>query len=407
MRIAYLINQYPKVSHTFIRREIAALEEQGIEIERFSIRNTRDGTVDQDDKLEAERTRSILSLGTIRLLAHGGRVAATRPIRLLKALALTFRLGLRSDRGLFRHCCYLLEACVLFTWLQRAGVEHIHTHFGTNGPVVAMLCRALGGPSHSFTVHGPTEFDKPERLALDKKAKSASFIVAVSEFGRSQLYRWCEREDWPKIAVVHCGIDGDFLDSPPRPIPTATKLVCVGRLCEQKGHFVLLQAASRLAGEGIDFELVLVGDGPLRHDIEAAARELGIRERVAITGWATNQEVREQLLASRALVLPSFAEGLPVVIMEAFALGRPVISTHIAGIPELVTPGECGWLVPAGSVDALADAMREVLEAPVERLELMGRAGTERVRKFHDVRREVAKLAELFRASIDGTPLRN
>ena len=169
------------------------------------------------------------------------------------------------------------------------------------------------------------------------------------------------------------------------PAPAARRLVCVGRLCEQKGQLLLVEAARRLAAQGIEFELVLAGDGELRSEIEALIGRYKLQDRVRITGWISGDEVREQILAARALVLPSFAEGLPIVIMEAMALKRPVISTFVAGIPELVHPGEHGWLVPAGDVEALADVMRACLETPVETLVRMGEAAHKRVLERHSV----------------------
>jgi glycosyltransferase involved in cell wall biosynthesis len=184
-------------------------------------------------------------------------------------------------------------------------------------------------------------------------------------------------------------------------IPEQPRLVCVGRLCEQKGHLLLVQAASQLAAEGLQFKLILVGDGPLRSPIESLITQLGLQDHIEITGWASNSEVQQQILGSRAMVLPSFAEGLPVVVMEALALGRPVLSTYIAGIPELVEPGLCGWLVPSGSVEALTAAMRVALQLPVEKLEQLGREGVLRVAQQHDAAIEASKLAALFRSNIE------
>jgi glycosyltransferase involved in cell wall biosynthesis len=259
----------------------------------------------------------------------------------------------------------------------------------------------MGGPPYSFTVHGPEEFDKVKALALVEKVERAAFVVTVSSFGKSQLYRWCEQGQWSKIHVVHCGVDDGFLAGPAIAIPAQPRLVCVGRLCEQKGQFLLLDAVGQLVASGLRFKLVLVGDGPIRAEIEALIARLGLQEHVEITGWASNNDVRQHILASRAMVLPSFAEGLPVVIMEALALGRPVISTYVAGIPELVEPGVCGWLVPPGSVEALTQAMRAALQLPVEKLEQMGFAGAGRVAQQHDATVEANKLAALFRSSIE------
>jgi glycosyltransferase involved in cell wall biosynthesis len=400
MKVAYLINQYPKVSHSFIRREIAGIEACGIRVERFSLRSCSAELVDEADKLELGQTRVVLGSGMVRLLFGLIRVAVTRPIRLLKALWLAFRLGL-SSQGVLHHLAYLAESCVLLRWFSDAGVAHVHAHFGTNSTTVAMLCRAIGGPSYSFTVHGPEEFDKVKALALAEKVERAAFAVTISSFGKSQLYRWCSQEQWSKIHVVHCGVDNGFLGQPPIAVPTEPRLVCVGRLCEAKGQLLLLNAVSQLAAEGLRFKLVLVGDGPLRAEIEARIARLGVQDYVEIIGWASNSQVRQHILASRAMVLPSFAEGLPVVVMEALALGRPVISTYIAGNPELIEPGVCGWLVPPGSVEALTQAMRTALQLPVEKLEQMGSIGAQRAAQRHDAAIEAGKLAVLFRSSIE------
>jgi len=400
--VAYLVNQYPKVSHTFIRREIAGLEADGLAVSRFSIRSCGAGDlVDADDRRELDRTQFVLSVGMARLACAALHAAITRPVRLARAIGAAMGAGWRSDRGVFRHVIYLAEACVLLRWLRKSGSRHLHAHFGTNSATVAMLCRMLGGPPYSFTVHGPEEFDKPQGLSLGEKIRNASFVVAISEFGRSQLYRWCEHSQWAKIRIVPCGVDAPLLARPHVPVPHGPRLVCVGRLCEQKGQLLLLDAAGLLAAQGVEFELALVGDGPMRPEVEGLIARMGLRDCVTITGWASADQVAAQIEWSRALVLPSFAEGLPVVIMEALALGRPVISTFTAGIPELVEPGVCGWLVPPGSVEALASVMREALCLPPARLEQMGRAGAERVARRHDVRTNARTLAELLRASIE------
>ena len=396
MKIAYLVHYYPKVSHSFIRREIAALEDLGIDVARFSIRSCASELVDPEDIAELAKTKVILDTPKLKLLMSLLQVSIFSPKNFWSALLLTLNIGWGSDRGLLRNLMYLAEACLLLKWCQDADISHLHAHFGINPAAVAMLCRVLGGPTYSFTVHGPKEFDSATGLALAEKITRAKFVAAISSFGKSQLYRWCARSDWSKIQTIHCGLDEMFLNAPYQPIPDRPQLVCVGRLCEQKGQLLLVEAAGQLAAEGLDFKLVLVGDGPLREEIEALIARLGIADKIEITGWASNSEVQNYILASRAMVLPSFAEGLPVVIMEALALGRPVISTYVAGIPELVEPGACGWLVTAGSVEALKSKMRIALQLPVAELEHMGKVGIQRVAANHDAKQEATKLAGLF-----------
>lgn len=210
-------------------------------------------------------------------------------------------------------------------------------------------------------------------------------------------------EHWPRIHVVRCGVDHSFLDAPPARCVERPRLVSVGRLSPEKGQLLLVQAAALLRADGVDAEIVLVGDGPSRAAIEAEARRLGVAEQLRIVGWQGSAEVRRWLSESRAVVLPSFAEGIPVVLMEAMALGRPVIATYVGGIPELVSPGVNGWLVPAGAVDELARAMREALALPAAALDALGEAGRHRVRARHELSAEVGKLAHLCDGVLERT----
>ncbi|PPE64922.1 glycosyltransferase family 4 protein [Caldimonas caldifontis] len=398
-RVAYLVNQYPKVSHSFIRREILAVERQGIAIERFALRGWDEPVVDPQDVSERAKTRYVLQGGLIALLAATAHAALTAPGRFARALWLATRLGLRSDRPLPVHWIYLAEACVLARWLRQAQVSHLHAHFGTNPAEVAMLAGVLSGLPYSFTAHGSEETDKPQFIGLPEKIRRAAFVVAVSSYGRAQLYRWSRLEDWPKIHVVHCGLERGFYEAVTVQPVEASRLVCVGRLCQEKGQLLLLRALRYLRDEGLDCELVLAGDGEMRAAIEHEVDRLGLRGQVCITGWISSERVREEILAARALVLPSFAEGLPVVLMEAMALGRPVISTYVAGIPELVVEDECGWLSPAGDLERLVESIKECLRASPRRLEAMGAIARERAVLRHDIDTEAARLTVHFRAS--------
>lgn len=397
MRIAYFINQYPKVSHTFIRREILALERQGVEVQRIALRGWDAELHDAEDLAERGKTRYVLQDGLRGLLKPLMQVLRARPKAFLTALRLALGQGWRADRPWPYHLVYLAEACRLLQWLQDAAAEHVHAHFGTNSTEVVMLANALGGPPYSFTVHGPEEFDKAQLLHLGEKVRRASFVVAVSAFGRSQLWRWVAHEQWGKVKVVHCGLERSFHQVAPQAITATPRLVCVGRLCEQKGQLLLIEAARGLVSQGVQLELILAGDGELRGPIEALIVRYGLQAQVRITGWISSAQVRDEILAARAMVLPSFAEGLPVVIMEAMALRRPVLTTYVAGIPELVRHGENGWLFPAGSVEALTEAMRQCLEQPVQVLQRMGDAAYERVLQRHDIDTEAAKLLSHFK----------
>ncbi len=398
MRVAYLVNQYPKTSHSFIRREIRGVESSGVEVERFSVRRVAEPLVDPADIEEEAKTRVLLDHGARTVVLELLLALLMRPIALLRGLKTAISLARSSQRGLSYHLAYLGEACRLRRWTAASHIDHVHAHFGTNATAVATLCRALGGPPFSFTVHSPGSSEVPELCALEEKMRRAQFVCAVSQHGKSQLLRYSAPTSWQQIHLVHCGTDESFLSAPAEAPPSAPRLVCVARMSAEKGHIVLLHALSKLAADGVDFELALVGDGPLRASLEQLAQELGIDQRVKFLGWKAGDDVRAEILASRALVLPSFVEGLPVVVMEAFALRRPVIATWVGGVPELVTPKTNGWLVPAGSVTELAAACRGALEASSEELFQMGREGAARVADQHDALDESARLAELFQA---------
>jgi len=400
MRIAYLTPVYPKGSHTFVRRELRALERRGHEVLRVSIRPP-EGLVDPADLEEAGRTFVCLAQSPVAFLAALLGALARAPRRFARAARRAFALGRASERGMLRHAAYLAEAALLARLFREREIEHVHVHFGTNAAKVAMLVRDLGGPRFSVAYHGPDEFDSVAGHALAEVVATAAFCTAVSRYTAAQLQRWADPRHWQRIHVVRCAVDEAWLGAA-RPVPEAGPFLCVARLGAQKGLAVLVDALNRLAARGVDAELVLVGDGELRGLLEERIARLGLGARVRLAGWVGEAEVRECLARARCFVLPSFAEGLPVSIMEAFALERPVIATFVAGIPELVVPGENGWLVPAGDALALAEAMAEAAAAPIERLRAMGRAGAARVRERHGLQREVARLEALLRGAATG-----
>lgn len=394
MKLGYLLNTYPITNTTFIRREIEALEMAGQPVVRFAVRTWNYPLVDERDVAEQRQTRYLLTGNYAGLLLAFLRELLTNPFGILRALGAWFRLVRNSGR-IIRPAAYFLEAISLRQRTASEGVGHLHIHFATNATAVAMLSRLMGGPTYSFTAHGPDEFVEPEKISFREKIAHASFVVAISEYSRKRLQEIGRREDAGKVHVARCGLALENFADEPLPIGPDQTLVCVGRLCPQKSQTMIPAAVAALRAEFPKLKVVLLGDGISRPEVEAQIARHGVADMVELRGWATSTQVRETLRESRGLLLPSLMEGLPIVIMESLCLGRPVISTRIAGIPELVDDS-CGWLVEPGNLQQLIEAMRLSLAKSPAELSAMGLAGHERVMRSHD-RRDLAKnLMRLF-----------
>ena len=395
MKIAYILNTYPQPSQSFIRREIRALEAAGHEVLRFAMRATTDTLVDPQDKAEVGKTEYVLAQGVGALAGAVWQMLRKDTAAFFAAVQATWKMGRASNVGVLRHLIYLAEACYVAGRCETETLSHAHAHFGTNAAAVAMLAHLLGGPEYSFTVHGPEEFDSPLALSLGTKVHHAAFTVAISQFGRSQLCRWSDPDDWDRIEVVHCGIEPDRFDQTEPLKKGPRRLVAIGRFVEQKGQLALIDAVAQATSK--DIHLTLIGNGEMRGQIEALIASHRLADRITLTGWVDETRIRAELDAAHGLIMPSFAEGLPMVVMEAMAAARPVIATYVAGTPELVLNGKTGWLVPAGDVHALAQAIDDFAATPLSKLSKMGEAGRARVFERHHAGKEAAKLADLMR----------
>jgi len=396
MRIGYFTNQYPSVSHTFIRREILELERVGIDVVRYAIRSDRSSLVDPDDFAEYDSTaflsRIPVSMGIWLIF----RQFLRSPGSTLAAIRAALVLGWNSDVGVARHLAYFWAATLLVNRCELDRVTHLHVHFGTNPAAIALIAARMSRLSFSVTIHGYEEFYRASFLSIEEKVRASSFVVSVSKYGTSQLMRVCSHSLWKKIATVYCGLDSKFLDTKEHPVVGGRQFCSVGRLCAEKAQILMVEAVAVLRQRGVDCELVLVGDGPMRKDVEARIGELGLGDRIFLRGSASGDQVKQEIIASRALLMTSFVENLPVGIMESLALGRPVIATYIGGIPELVTPNSNGWLIPAGDCIALADSMESALKLSNAELESMAIDCKRSVAGNHDIRTEVQKLKRLF-----------
>ena len=401
--IAYLTGEYPKVSHTFILREVTALRALGLDIRSCSIRRPPADQVAGDaEQAELARTFYVLSQAKNPLRLIGAHVGAIgRNARgWASALGLAWRTRPPGIKAALWQIFYFLEAGVLARHLHLTGARHLHNHFVDSSCSVAMLASRMSGVPFSFTLHGPTELYEPHRWRLDEKIARSAFSAYISHFARSQGMLFSDRAHWHRMRIVHCGIQPERYAGP-RTAPPGKVMVFIGRMAGVKGAPLMIEALAALLPRHPDARLVMIGDGPERPALESQARERGVGAAVTFTGTQTQDQVAAHLAAADLLALPSFAEGVPVVLMEAMAAGLPVVSTRIAGIGELVEDGVSGWLVPPGDLDSLVGRLDQLLSDPDLR-NRMGQAGRARVRADYAIGTEAAWLADLFRGSLSG-----
>ena len=389
--VAYLTGEYPRATDTFIQREVAALRALGLTVATCTIRRTGpQHHTDAAQRAEAAATFAVLP-ATLRPGHVADHLRALRaPGRYLRALALAWRTAPRGLRGRTYNLIYFAEAVTLAAHLRRIGAVHLHNHIAKASCTVAMLASALTAIPYSFTLHGPDDLWEPAHWHLRDKIARAAFVACISQFCRAQAMLFADRADWGKLHIVHCGVDPAAY-APAR--GTGDHLLFVGRLAAVKGLPVLFAALAIARRTRPGLHLTLIGDGPERAGLEAEARALGLH--ASFLGYRAPADVAQLLSLADALVLPSFAEGVPVVLMEAMAACLPVIATRVAGVPELVEHGVSGLLVPPGDADALADAIVSVMADPARRA-AMGAAGRAQVVAAFDAGAEAAKLAALF-----------
>lgn len=395
-RIGVLASEYPAASHTFIRREVDALRRIGFEVSTYSVRPASRDLASPRDRQAAETTFSVLPIRAAALLRAHLVLATSRPVLYGRTLALAWRHRLAGVRNALWALFHFAEAGLLAAQLGRDRIDHLHTHFSNSGGTVGMLAARLARIRWSLTLHGPADFDAPTRPLIPGKVDQAEFAICISEFGRSQALFVCRPDQWGKVHVSRCGLESpDRMRRAREPENSRIRLLNVGRLAPAKGQLGLVEALAALVSRGVDAELRIIGEGTERGALEASIREHGLGDRCVLLGTAPEEVVLSEMAGADVFVLSSFAEGLPVVLMEAMAVGLPVAAPHLAGIPELVEDHVTGRLYVAGRWDHLADVLEDLARAPERRREL-AEAGLERVREQHAVDASVRPLASLL-----------
>ncbi len=397
--VAYVMSVFPAVTHTFLHEEVAGLRGAGARITTFSVNRGQPAP----ELAELASTTTVLKDIPKRSYATAFVRYVIRHPTILRVLR---RRGSSDPQLLARRAAYLAEACQIVDALRATPTRHLHAHFGGPCSTVAWFAAEVGNIvqprgrpwTWSLTVHGWSEFVNENENLLSEKIAAARFVVAISSYTRAQLWRIARPRDWDKIHVVRCGIDlAKFPRRPPGLAMTTAPRVCVvARLSAEKGHLVMVEALGLLRRAGITATADIVGpDSPMRAMMEDLAARRGVSEQLVFHGALSPADVADVLGRADLFCLPTFAEGLPIVIMEAMARGVPVVTTYISGIPELARNGETALVVPAGDPEALAAAIRRLVEDPDLVQRLTDHAVAE-VRSNYDIRCNVSALMDLF-----------
>lgn len=401
MKVGYVVSKYPAISHTFIQREVLALRERGVEVETFSIRRTPTQELLSDtDHDEASRTWSVLPVSLKRVVATHAAEFIASPLLYLKTLRFAVAHRPAGFKNFKKSVCYFAEAVLLAVQCRHQQIERLHAHFVNSGGEVALIASRHLNIPWSCTLHGLSDYGNPAANQLSKKIAAAEAVVCVSDYGRSQAMLSSSPDQWNKLHVVRCGLSNDSFvatNTSTQDSGSATlRLLTVGRLAPEKAHAGLLQAIATATNAGAKVHLSIIGDGPLRTDLERQTKELGLSECITFLGAQPPSVVRKHIGQSDVNVMSSLMEGLPVALMESQAQCRPVIAPSVAGIPELVRHNENGWLFTASRWDELAQCIIEAASMERPQLQNLGAAGRDRVAQLHSIDASAKTLALLF-----------
>lgn len=395
-RIAYLSNPYPAISHTFIYREIESLRKEGFNIATVSVSQTPDKEkMTLAEQQEAEKTLVLKNTAPLKIVSALLSLSLHSPKGFVKMALHALTFCVRGPKNPIKAGGYLAEAIILLAWLKENEITHIHEHFANPTAFVAMLCKSYGGVSYSLSIHGPDIFSRVDSSMLAEKVKDAVFIRCISHYCKSQIMQITPHHLWKNFHIVRCGVDPDVFHERNLPGNEVPRILCVGRLCPAKGQHILLTACAALTRHGYSFKMVFVGDGEERSSLERLTFSLGLEEYVQFTGVLGQEEVRKEYSQADLFVLPSFAEGVPVVLMEAMAMKIPVLSTRITGIPELIEHGTDGLLATPGDVDDLVEQLSRLLQDSQLRCRL-GNSGRNKVVTTYNQQQNNGELAAIF-----------
>ena len=394
-QIAYLTSQYPATSHTFIMREVLALRAAGLSVHTFTIRPASvEERTDSAIAAEAASTFVILAQSWARFAAAHIKLLAGRPAGYVRGLVKALRHRPPGLRGLALALAHFAEAGVLADELLRRRITHLHNHFANSAATVGLLAAEMVDLPWSFMIHGISETDYPAGVTLPDKIRAARFVVCASWFGRAQAMRVVEPEHWPKIRVVRCGLPLQQLPSTER-ARSGRHVLCVGRLSPEKGQAGLLDVFAAIRTRIDDARLELIGSGPEEAALRSRAARLGLGAEVSFPGRRSEADTLAAIARADILVVASLMEGLPIVLMEAMALGTAVVAPRLAGIPELVDDDRTGLLFTPANWGELEGKIERLLTDDKLRARLVKGAYQTIVGEY-DIRQSAQSLVALF-----------
>ena len=400
MRIAYLLSEFPHIRHSYLLREIRGLRKLGCDIQVVAIRcdSRLLDEYTQEEREEKAATYYVLKESVVSILRMHLVTLLTRPRGYASGLAAALRYGrfdpMRTLYGLF----YFIEAVVAGWWITRRKLSHVHTHYAST--VAWMMSRVFKIPI-SMTIHGSGEFDDTAGFRLREKVDISEFVIAISNFCQSQVMRVVPDSQWNKIEICRLGVDlENFSARPFRSVPQPFELLCVGGMARPRSFHVLIQALAQLKRQGRNILLRFVGDGPDRGTLQRLANDLGIADRVKFEGWQDQDKILALYQRADMFVFSSFAEGIPVVLMEAMAMEIPCIAPQIAGIPELVRDGVNGILVAASDEQQVVGAVARLMD-DMELRRKMGEAARRQIETRYNLTKNIEALLEIFRRRLN------
>ena len=404
-KIAYLVSQYPAVNHTYILREIRELRRLGWDIHVASIRpDTRPPSqLTAEEREELSHTWCVTTQGLSGALRAHLVSLTTQSRSYISGMLSALRLGGVDFSKAVRNLFYFTEALIVGQWMQSRDLRHIHIHFAST---VGLLIAETFPVTISITIHGPAEFEEPASFHLRQKIEAATFICAISNYGRSQLMKASTPDQWGKLETVPLGIDPDaFMPGSTSSFErTSFNVISVARLTPEKAQRILIDAIARLVNDGRRVRLRLVGEGPDRPALERHIVACGLSGTVRLEGALNQDQLKTLYRESDAFALTSFAEGVPVVLMEAMAMEIPCVATWITGIPDLIQDGLDGLLVAPSDVWQLSAAIARLMDDPDLRRRI-AKAGRCKIIQQYNLSENAALLSKVFEKRVSSLPL--